>query len=164
MTAPAPTPDDLDLQRPSHSGRLLRRWPLILTAVISVFLMWQCGSTLRQGRSLANIAAQRFHQELNSGQYEQIYSEADQGFAQPGKHDELVTFLQAVHTKLGDVRMESLLSIHVGASTGGGAFITTQYNTTFARGTGVETFIWVKSRGSLKLYGYNIQSNALVMN
>jgi hypothetical protein len=125
--------------------------------------MWQCGSALKNGRGLANEAVQHFHQELNSGQYEQIYSEADQGFAQPDKHDELVTFLQAVHTKLGDVRTENLLSIHVGVSTGGGAFITTQYNTAFARGTGVETFIWVKTHGSLRLYGYNIQSNALVV-
>jgi len=57
---------------PDTPKRVLWKWSLVAAAVISVFLMWQCGSALHQGRSLSNIAARRFHQELNSGQYEQI--------------------------------------------------------------------------------------------
>jgi hypothetical protein len=142
---------------------MLWKLSLAITTIVSIFLMWQCGSALRHGQQLANAEVRHFHQKLNSGHYEEICREADEDLAGDGKHDEFVKFLEAVHTKMGDAGPESLVNIRVNPTTGG-SFITTQYNTIFGRGTGIETFVWIRTHGSLKLYEYNIQSNALVLN
>ena len=148
---------------PSPPKRAWWKWSLGLTALFLIYLMWQCGSALRQGRVLAEPAVQTFHAEFNAGQYEEIYQEADAGFTGAGKHDELVKFLAAVHTKLGDAGVTNQVNILVNANTSG-TFITTRYDTTFTRGTAVETFTWVKEGGTVKLYGYHIESNALIEN
>jgi hypothetical protein len=141
--------------------RVLWKWSVAAAAAILVFLMWQCGSALQQGRGLANAAVRHFHQELNSGNYEHICQGADEGFSQGEKHDELLRLLEAVHRKLGDAGDESQVNMNVNATTDG-TFITTEYNTRFAQGQAIETFTWVKSGGTLKLYGYNVQSKALL--
>jgi hypothetical protein len=139
--------------------RVLWKWSFFITAVVLAFLMWQCGSGLVQGRRSANEAVRHFHQELNSGEYEQICQEAS-GCTQATKHDELIKFLQGVHTKLGSVDTENLINLSVNATTNG-TFITTRYNTKFANGSAIETFTWIKSGATLRLYGYNVQTNAL---
>lgn len=152
MTSPAET---------AHKPvRVFWKWSFFITAVVLAFFMWQCGSALLQGRRSSNEAVRQFHQDLNAENYELIWQEASQGFTQSGKHDELVKFLHGVHTKLGSVASESLLNINVNVNPNG-TFITTRYNTQFANGPAVETFTWIKSAGALKLYGYNVQSNAL---
>lgn len=141
---------------------MLWKWSAAATALILVFLMWQCGSALVQGRKLADAAVRHFHEQLNAGDYEGICREADQGFGNQG-HDEAIRFLEAVHRKLGLAGTETRLNIRVETNPGG-TFLTTQYSTMFAAGTATEMFTWVKSGGTLKLNGYHIQSKALVLN
>ena len=152
-----------DLGNPAPSKRVLWKWSAAATALILVFLMWQCGSALVQGRKLADAAVRHFHQQLNAGDYEGIYREADQGFGGSQGHDESIRFLQAVHQKLGVAGTETRLNIRVETNPGG-TFLTTQYSTLFAAGAATEMFTWVKSSGTLKLNGYHIQSKALVLN
>jgi hypothetical protein len=159
MVSPAPN-FDYALARPK---RAWWKWSLGLTALLLIYLMWQCGSALRQGRVLAEPAVQAFHAKFNAGNYEEIYQEADAGFTGEGKHDELVKFLTAVHTKLGDAGVTNQVNMLVNAATSG-TFITTRYDTTFARGKAAETFTWIKKNGTLKLYGYHIEGNALIEN
>ena len=141
------------------------KWTLIISAIAVTFLMWQCGSGLLKGRGLANAAVRHFHSQLNEGLVEQICSDADAGFQQVQGHDETVKFLQGVHTKLGLAQSEKLTYMTVNATTGG-TFLTTVYQTTFDRGLATETFTWLKtiSGNGLKLRGYNIQSNAFIVN
>jgi hypothetical protein len=122
--------------------------------------MWQCASALHQGRGLGN-SVRRFHQELNSARYEEICRDSDEGFSRGEKHDELLSILEAVHQKLGDAGFESQINMNVNATTDG-TFLTADYNTTFAHGQAIETFTWIKSGGTLKLYGYSVQSKALL--
>jgi hypothetical protein len=143
--------------------RVLWKWSLAATAVILAFLMWQCGSALVQGRKLANAAVQHFHQQLNTEEYEEIYRSADEGFRTGQSHDELIKFLQAVHKKLGNAGDATQTNIRVDTNTQG-TFTTTWYSTAFANGTAKETFTWTKGSGTLKLYGYHIESNALLAN
>jgi hypothetical protein len=147
---------------PRRSKRVLWIWALALLTLISTLLEWQCSSAVRQGQTLADPAVQEFHKKLNAGQYEKIYTEADEGLAGEGRHDELVRFLAGVHTKLGDAGVATQINIRVDATTFGSSVVA-QYNTAFARGSAVETFTWVKRNGTLKLYGYDIRSNALVV-
>jgi hypothetical protein len=157
---PAPTP--ASEQTPKRPKIIIWKWTLVATALFFAYLMWECGSGLYQGGVQANGAVRHFHQELNDGQYEQICQEAETGFCETTKHDEVTSFLQGVHKKLGNATAESLIGMNVNANTNG-TFITTRYNSTFADGSAEETFTWVKSSGKLKLHGYNIQSNAFIL-
>lgn len=162
MSTTTPTPPPNLGYAPSPK-RVLWKWSLGATVVILAFLIWQCGSTLYAGRGLANTAAREFHERLNGAQYDEICLHADEGFTGTGNRDATARFLEAVHTKLGNAGASNLVNIRVNSTTGGN-FIVTEYKTTFDRGSAVETFTWKKSNDALKLYGYNIQSNALVLN
>ena len=141
---------------------MLWKWSIVATIVVLGCFLWQCGSALMTGRELSNAAAQRFHGELNSEQYEQIYDEADAGFRSSGKKEELVKFLQAVHRKLGNAGTQTLSNIMV-QSTPGGTFLIATYTTKFDRGAAVEKFVWIKESGRLVLRGYNVQSNTFIV-
>jgi hypothetical protein len=146
---------------PSRPKRILWKWSLAIVATALLFLMWQCGSALRSGPKLADKAVQRFHTELNGGEYDEICREGDEGFSRGERHDELLRFLELVHRKLGNAEAERQVNLNVKAGTGG-TFLTSQYNTQFVKGYAVETFTWRKSGSTLRLYGYNVQSNALL--
>lgn len=150
--------------QPSPPGkRVLWKWSLAVTAVVLILLLWQCGSALVQGRRLADTAVQHFHEQLNNGEFAEIYGGADEGFRNAGKREEALQFLKAVHDKLGTAGQYTFLNINVNTNTHG-TFITTVYNTTFARGRATERFIWVRHGATLALYTYNIESPALVVN
>jgi hypothetical protein len=140
----------------------LWKWSVGATSIILLVLLWQCGSALVQGRKLANAAVRHFHQQLNTEEYDEIYQEADEGFKNGQTHDEIIEFLRAVHSKLGNTGDEKQINIRADANTHG-AFITARYSTAFVSGTATETFTWIKSSGILKLHAYHIQSNALIL-
>ena len=128
-----------------------------------MFLMWQCGSALWSGRKLSDAAVQRFHQQLNAAEYQAICNDADEGFRSGQNQEDIIKLLTAVHKKLGAAGKDSLINLEVKATTNG-TFTTAFYDTKFANGDATETFTWIKSGGGLKLYGYNIQSMALIVN
>lgn len=150
------------LGNPAPTKRVLWKWFAAVLALILALLIWQCGSTLVQGRKLDDAAVRRFHEQLNAGDFEGIYHEADQAFKTDLGHDESIRFLQGIHKKLGLAGSEARLNIRVETNPGG-TFLTTQYSTMFDAGSATEIFTWVKSAGTLKLDGYHIQSNALII-
>lgn len=160
MTTPAPpTPVYGRVAPPPR--RFFPKWLIALGVILLLAVLWKCGSALYEGRRLANAFAQDFHQKLNNGQFEDIYSAADDGFTRSGRHEDLVNFFENVHAKLGNAGKQSLVNLRINATTNG-TFLIAQYNSIFDRGRAVETFTFVKSGNSLRLYGYNIQSDALV--
>lgn len=134
---------------------------LIATGLFMVFLMWQCGSGLYQGAHQSKEAVQRFHRQLNEGDFEKICQEADQAFVS-ANHDQLVRLLWAVRSKLGTASSESLPSVNVTANKGG-RFVVVTYDSVFAGGGAKETFTWIKRTSGLKLCGYNISSAVFLL-
>jgi len=110
---------------------------------------------------LADPAVQQFHRQLDTGQYEVICGQAAQGFCASGAAGDAMPVLKGVHEKLGNTVSAKRGAWNVGSTTSG-TFVRIQYNTTFALGPGVETFTWIKIANTFKLYGYNVQSNALL--
>lgn len=164
MTTPPLTPQPTDsLSSPGPRKKILWKWSLGLTIVFLVFLMWQCGSALLQGHELADAAVERFHQHLNQGEFDLIAAQADEAFTQNGKQEELIKFLDVVHRKLGDANQTTFVYIRVN-TTPNGTFISTDYRTTFAKGSGLETFTWVRKNRALSLYGYHVDSKELIFN
>jgi hypothetical protein len=158
---PAPEPTLVPEQSPKRPRVILWKWTLVATGVFMAYGMWQCGSGFYQGFKHSKEAVHRFHQELNSGDFETICREADEAFGKDN-HDGAVQFLRAVHTKLGDATSESMGSLHVNASTDG-TFVTVTFNSTFTGGSAEETFVWVKGMSGLKLHQYRIVSNAFIL-
>ena len=136
-TIPAAPVPGAEHQSPSPSRYQFRfswKWTLAIGTTVLLFLMWQCGSVLMSGKKLSDAAVQHFHQQLNAGQYEEIYNEADDGFRSGETHENIVKFLEAVHKKLGNSRDTDFVNIGVNATTNG-TFTTTIYNATFDRRT-----------------------------
>jgi hypothetical protein len=147
--------------KPQRPKRVLWKWTVAIGAIGLLFLMWQCGSAFYFGSKLANDAVQRFHTELNSGKYNQICDEADEAFSQSDKRDELLHLLESVHRKLGNAGSEKQVNLTVNAMTSG-TFVVAHFTTQFDQGQAEETFTWRKSAGSLKLYGYNVNSRVFL--
>jgi hypothetical protein len=142
--------------------RVLWKWSFLFLLVLVVWGTWQCTSALRMGSRLAQPAVQQFHQQLDAGQYQAICNQAAEGFCASGADGEAVRFLKGVHEKLGHAGAAKGGPINVNAGTAG-TFVTAQFDTSFALGPAVETFTWIKSGSTLKLYRYDVQSNALFL-
>ena len=159
----APPPDlSYKPKEPRVKARVLWKWSFLFLAVLMAWGMWQCGSALRLGSQLADGAVKQFHERLDAGQYDAICKEAAQGFCTSGANGEVVRFLRGVHEKLGMSGAATRGNMNVNSGTGG-TFVTADYNTKFTIGPAIETLTWIKGGNTLKLYGYNIQSNALLL-
>jgi len=149
-------------KEPRIQVKFLWKWSLLFVLVLMVWGMWQCGSALRMGAQLAEPAVMQFHRQLDAGQYEAICNQAAEGFCTSGTDGEAMRFLKGVHEKLGNTSAAKRGEMNVNSGSNG-IFVTAEYDTTFAIGQAVETFTWIKSGGTLKLYRYNVQSNALFL-
>jgi|HubBroStandDraft_2_1064218.scaffolds.fasta_scaffold625746_1 hypothetical protein len=153
------TPRPLSLSLPIRMPRKSS-----LAAPVIALVLFLCGcSAVTEGTKSADAAVQHFHQQLNSEQYEQTYSEANEGFRSGQKHEELIKFLGAVHRKLGNAGEAKLVNIQINATTNG-KFLAASYETKFANGPATESFTWKKNGGRWELFSYHIQSMALIMN
>lgn len=147
---------------PERRKGVVWKWSIAITVLVLGFLMWQCGSALLAGSKLSNSAVQQFHDEFNRSEYGQIIDAADEGFRTGMTRDELMRFLQAIHTRLGNAGQSNFTNVTVQANQEG-TFLITVYQTKFDHGDAIETFTWIKGKGKLFLSGYKIRSSALVM-
>jgi hypothetical protein len=138
--------------------RVLWKWSALVASIVFLFFLWQCGSGLYFGYKSGGQAAERFHAQFNAGQYDEICTEADEAFAvqEQQKH-----FLEQIHKKLGDAGATRQVHINVNAMTSG-TFVVSEFTTSFDQGQGEEWFTWRKSGTSLKLYRYDVRSDAFV--
>ena len=147
-------------KEPVFRIKVLWKWSFLFLLALVAWGAWQCGSGFRMASQLSEPAVQQFHQELDAGQYEAICSQAAEGFCANGADGDTVRFIRGVHEKLGNAGAVQRGMINVNTNTSG-TFVTIQYNTSFALGPAQETFTWVKSGSTLRLYRYSVQSNAL---
>ena len=160
-TSPQVSPESFERTTVDPPKRVLWMCSLGISTAVLLLLVWQCGSAVYSGPSLADKGVQRFHTEFNRGDYEEICREGDEGFLGGERHDELVRFLELAHRKLGNAQAGTQVNVRVNATTHG-VFLTSKYSTQFAQGAAIETFTRRKRGNTLKLYGYNLQSAALL--
>ena len=164
MSTPILSPTPPSYAGTEKSGSAFK-WVLVLILLLFVlssgYLLWQCGSGVAEGRSMANASVQHFHDQLNAAQFEQIYTESDARFQSDASKEDILKLFEAVHRKLGNTKSQNLSFWNVNTTTNG-FFITVVYDTSFERGSAQENFTWVKEGNKLSLVGYHIQSNALI--
>jgi uncharacterized protein (DUF2236 family) len=122
----------------------------------------QGGCGTGQDVKAAEEQVTNFHQQLDSQDFLNIYNQADPKLREVTKTEEFLGLLTAVHKKLGNVQNATRQSFYVNFSTSGSTVRLT-YQTKFAEGDAQEVFTWKKNGSDLRLLGYNIQSNALIL-
>lgn len=119
--------------------------------------------SMEKDTALAEAQVARFHQELNSQQFETMYENAGPELKAAGTKSDFVALLNAVHRKLGTVTSSKRVTWNVNYHTSG-SFVTLGYETTFTNGKGAEQFVYKLDDGKAFLVGYHINSNELVTN
>lgn len=98
-----------------------------------------------------------FHERLNAGDDDAIWTNADESLRETATREELFRLLASVRKSLGDVEETSQNGMGVNTNMQG-TFTTLRMETHFERGRGAETFVFRGSGDSLRLIAYNINS------
>ena len=109
----------------------------------------------------AEAGVVNFHQELNSGGFDQIYSSTGPEFKAVSTRDDFTKLLAAVHRKLGNFQSGRTGNWNDSASTGG-HYATLQRTAQFERGPAQEEFVFKMEGQKAVLIGYHIASNTLI--
>ena len=135
-----------------------------LASVILCFAVFvaQGGCGTSKDVKAAEEHVTNFHQQLDAQDLVTIYNQADTKLQETTKADEFFSLLTAVHAKLGNYQSATQQGYFVNFTTSG-TTIRLTYKTRYAGGDAQEVFIWRKNGGDLKLLGYNINSNALII-
>ena len=115
-----------------------------------------CGDMIK-GKSLAEPQVAAFHQKLDAGKFDEIYSTADEAFRKAASKEKALELFSAVNKKLGKVKSSSTSNWNVNTFN----FVTTVVlvvETEFEHGKGTEKFTFRISDGKASLVGYNINS------
>jgi len=127
------------------------RWPLVIAASIA---LGSCSMANDKGASEQQVAA--FHQAYDAQHFEAIYDGSAPTLKQITPKQQFLDFLGTVYRNLGRVKAASQQSWKVNYATGGSG-VTLVYETTFANGTGTETFVY-ETGANPRLLGYHITS------
>jgi len=131
------------------------------TWLLGSLLIAASSCSFTKGKELAESAVTQFHNQYNSGQFHDIYNQADDGFRKSGNEASLVEYFEALQRKLGSVKAAHETGWHVNATTGG-TMVTLAYDVEFSEGKGTEQFVFHVSGDKALLYGYNVNSPLLI--
>ena len=107
----------------------------------------------------ADRAVERFHNELNAGQFDVIYNQSAAAMKSTTSKNEMVKLLSAVRTKLGAYKSGTRNSWRVNYGTNANTVIL--FDSNFTNGKAQETFTFGNEENS-PLIGYNINSPTLI--
>ncbi|PSJ43200.1 DUF4019 domain-containing protein [Allosphingosinicella deserti] len=110
----------------------------------------------------AQNEAARFHSLLNAEKYAEIYEQSSSELKARETKDHFVTFLAAIHRKLGAAGEARQQGVNVNINPGG-SHVALSYKTHFTKGEAGETFVFSSSGSETKLVSYNIDSEVLVV-
>ena len=117
--------------------------------------------SLTKGKGLAEAAVAHFHEQYNSGQFHEIYNQADEEFRKGATEAHFMEVLEALRRKLGTVKQSTQTGWNVNA-TPMGTMVTLSYAVEFSEGKGTEQFVFRVSGGKALLYNYNVNSPLLL--
>lgn len=133
----------------------------LLSLLCLIGLLQACSSAADTGKAEAAVA--EFHTQLDQGQYADIYAQASDDFKKAATQADFAKLLGAVHRKLGAVKSSQKMNWRLNFGVGGET-IALSYKTSFAGGDAQESFVYHMNGDRAELYGYNINSNALIVN
>ena len=124
------------------------------------FALSACYSTAEIGET--THAIEMFHFDLDQAYYAQIWKSTASEMRTSTTEPDLTKFLTAVHKKLGQVAQTQQMGVNVNYNTAG-TYITVTMHTRFQHGTGDETFVFRSKDNDVRLVGYHVASNDMMM-
>ena len=115
------------------------------------------------GKDLAQSeqAIARFHEQLNSGQFDEIYRNASSEWKGASSQADSQKLFAAVRKKLGSFQSGKQVGWRANYGTGGSTVVV-QYASKYEKGAATETFTYRPSDPAPVLIGYNINSPVLI--
>ena len=132
---------------------------LLTLTVVMIVALSSC--SLTKGKAAGEQAVAQFHNQLNAGQYHEIYAQSDEGFRKAGSEADAVALFEAVHRKLGTVKNSTEIGWHVNATTAG-TMVSLAYDVEFSEGKGTEQFVFAVTGDKALLFNYNVNSPLLI--
>jgi len=120
-----------------------------------------CGCGAKQEIQTAESAVGLFHEQLNAGNYAQIYDASDEAMKNAASQEKFVALLDAIHRKLGWVQSSNRQTFFLNYATSGKTVRLT-YATQFDNDKAAEEFVFRVKGKEAHLLGYHINSDALV--
>jgi hypothetical protein len=130
-------------------------------SVIAVLTSASICCSVTKAPKLAESGVAGFHSQYNSGNFHEIYVQADEGFQKSGKEEDFQAYLEAMRRKLGTVKEATRAATNIN-TTPSGTFVTVNYNVNFSEGQGSEQFVFRISGDKALLYAYNVNSPLLI--
>ena len=133
----------------------------VASAVAMLLLVSGCsvGNDVPAGEA----AIARFHAQLNAGAFADIYAAASPDMKAASTSAKLTQLLAAVHRKLGLFKGGKTQGWN-DTFTGNGHLLNLSYAANYERGAAIETFVLRIDGAQAALAGYNINSDALILN
>ena len=126
-------------------------------AVIGAALIWKVGKSTYRDYRIVSAAADLFHQQLNAGDYDEIYENATEEFRHSGKREDLNHLLDNIRSKMGRAGKPSAIGFHVNWRNGV-LWADQTFTTQFEKGNAQEYFVWKIEQDQPHLYNYRIDS------
>ena len=127
--------------------------------------LWGCGVDERRALPAeAQATIDRVTEDIAAGRDEKVYTEAAAEWRATTSADANKKILEQARTRLGRVNSRAIYSgteQQSGSGTLTGHSLVVTYQTTFERGTAMETFTLLERDGRWLLAGYSISSQAL---
>ena len=137
----------------------MRSITIALLAVATSLVVSGCGVV--KGKEAAEKAVTEFRERFEKRDFAQIYSASHPDFKAASTETDFVALLDAIHRKLGTLQKSDQTNWNINSFNLKTNVILT-YKTTFAEGDAVETFNYRIDGDDAVLFGYNINSNALI--
>jgi|SRR5271156_2250737 len=147
-----------DKARLGFRGRLLASTRCLLAGILVVGAFLSGCASEERDLKVAEAAVGVFHSQLDSEKYAAIYQAASATMKETTSEPDFVKLLEGVHRTLGGVQDSAPKGVVFLLAQG---TIRLDYDTTFARGTGRERFVWQVTNGQAILFSYHVSSRDL---
>ena len=129
----------------------------VLWVTLAILALWSCGKGAYHNYRLASAAVDRFHGQLNDGDFETIFANATDEFRRTGTREAQLSFFETVHQKMGASGRMSIKGLHINWRNG---ILTVDqvFETQFTFGPAQEGFVWVIDHEQPRLQTYRIDS------
>lgn len=120
-------------------------------------MLWEVGKSTYHNYQTASAAVDRFHQRLNTGDYDGVCADATSEFRGAGSRADLNKFFDSIRQKMGPAGKRSPAGFHVNWRNGR-LWVDQVFSTQFEKGQGQEYFLWEIQQGQPRLYHYRVDS------
>jgi hypothetical protein len=148
---------------PAPAAKSGKGWGIRIAIAVGLFgvvagaLAWKTGTGAYHNYQIAFGAVDRFHHQMNLGDYDQIYDEATDEFRRSGTRQDLKSLFEKIHDKMGSAGEPRAAGFHVNWRNGV-VWVDQTFNTPFLHGQAQESFVWKIEQGKPFLYHYRINS------